>query len=321
MIFSDQGGGNTRTPPESLCSESMISDQNDPLLSDEPPTKKIKTSDISPAPLWTFTWFNFPETWKTHLTSRQGQLCGYMGGIETCPTTEKLHIQGWIEFPGKSRPSTLKLPKEIHWERMKKSETTNYKYCSKEDKDAIVWGTCEKAAPYEIDIDISPWMEELLNILEQPPDSRSIYWVWEPKGKAGKTHFQKWYELQHKGDTLILSGKASDMKHGIVQFKEQNKYVPRVVMCNVPRSTEEKFISWQGMEEIKDMLFYSGKYEGGMINDKNPHFVMFANWLPDVSHMSGDRWNLCRIPDGKGDGIVKWHNWSGDPDNDTAPYL
>ena len=310
MIFSDPGGGNTRTPPGSLYSEDMNSDQSDPnFSSDEPAAKKQKTSDISPAPLWTFTWFGYPENWEAHFSSRQGQLIGYMGGVETCPTTGRQHIQGWVEFPGKSRPTTLKLPKQIHWERMKKSESTNYNYCTKEDRNAVIWGTCIKAEPFKIDIELSPWMEKLLAILDEKPNSRSIYWIWEPQGKAGKTHFQKWYELEHKGDTLILSGKAHDMKNGIIKFKELNGCVPRVVMCNVPRSTEERFISWQGMEEIKDMLFYSGKYEGGMINDKPPHFIMFANWLPDTSHMSGDRWNICRIPDGRGDGTVNYHDW------------
>ena len=80
-------------------------------------------------------------------------------------------------------------------------------------------------------------------------------------------------------------------------------------MCNVPRSTDEKYISWQGMEEIKDMLFYSGKYEGGMVNDRAPHFIMFANWEPETSLLSGDRWNIVRIPDGRGEGIVCFHDW------------
>lgn len=307
MILSDLGGGNTRTPPEPLSSEDMSSDQSDPTFSDgEPPKKRAR--DISPSELWTFTWHDYPTNWEAHFSSRQGQLNGYMIGKEVCPTTQRPHLQGWISFPNKSRPSALKLPKCIHWERMRKSETANFKYCSK-DKDFVVWGVCERARPYTVDIELTPWMEKLCTILEQPPDTRSIYWIWEPVGKAGKTTFQKWYDLEHPGDALILAGKAADMKHGIVSFKESNKHVPRVIMCNVPRSTEQQYISWQGMEEIKDMLFYSGKYEGGMINDKPPHFVIFANWLPDTIHMSGDRWNICRIPDGRGDGTVNYHDW------------
>ena len=313
MIFCDPGGGNTRTPPGPLSSEDIMSDQSDLSFSaaesQEPEPKKRKTSEISPAPLWTFTWHDYPDEFEAHFSSRQGQLIGYMLGRETCPTTSKLHLQGWVEFPNKSRPTALRLPKQIHWERMKKSAQVNYAYCSKEDQNAIVWGSAVKAEPFKMDIELAPWMDKLLAIISEKPNSRSIYWIWEPKGKAGKTHFQKWYELQNKGDVLVLSGKAGDMKNGIIKFKEVNGCVPRVVMCNVPRSTEERFISWQGMEEIKDMLFYSGKYEGGMINDKPPHFVMFANWLPDTSHMSGDRWHICRIPDGRGDGTVHFHDW------------
>jgi len=286
------------------------SDPSDPEVC-EPPKKKAR--EIPPARYWCFTWLNYPEIWESHFSIHQhpvGRLCGYAGGRETCPTTGLPHIQGWIDFgkDKKARPSTLKLPKQIHWETMKGTPEENYKYCSKAG-DYIHWGTCMKAMPFKMDIELSKWMKNLVEILDKEPNSRSIYWIWEPIGKAGKTSFQKWYEMEHRGEVLILSGKAHDMKNGIINFKEQNGCVPRTIMCNIPRSTEERFISWQGMEEIKDMLFYSGKYEGGMVNERPPHFIMFANWEPETGHMSGDRWNIVRIPDGKGDGRVNFHDW------------
>lgn len=310
------GGGNTR-PPTNLSdsSEMSVSESvpTDPEVSDcsEPPTKKAKT--VSPARYWIFTWNNYPENWLAHFSVHQaphGKLAGYAGGEEVAPTTGTPHIQGWIDFgkDRKNRPSALKLPKQIRWKTMRGEPHHNHNYCSKEGK-YVAWGTCLKAAPFTMDIELMKWMRDLLELLDQPPDTRSIWWVWEPIGKAGKTTFQKWYELNHKGEVLILSGKAHDMKNGIMKFREDNGSVPRVIMCNVPRSTEERFISWQGMEEIKDMLFYSGKYEGGMVNDRSPHFVIFANWRPQTSNMSGDRWNIVRIPNGRGEGKVQEHDW------------
>lgn len=293
VIQSDLGGGNTK-PPTNLCSSSEMSntwsDPSDPDFS-EPPTKKART--ISPARYWVFTWNNYPNDWVAHFSVHQapaGKLHGYAGAPEVAPTTGTPHIQGWIDFDKdiKNRPSALKMPKELSWRVMKGTERQNHNYCSKEG-DYIAWGTCLKSLPYKMEIQLANWMQKLLKILQEQPNCRNIYWIWEPIGKTGKTSFQKWYELNNTGDILILSGKAHDMKNGIVKFKKDNGCVPRVIMCNVPRSTEERFISWQGMEEIKDMLFYSRKYEGGMVNDRPPHFIMFANWEPDTSHISGDR--------------------------------
>jgi len=262
VIQSDPGGGNTRPPTNrSECSDSH-SEKSDPSDPDLRRVKKANT--IAPSRRWIFTWHNYPENWLSHFAVHQqptGQLAGYHGGREVCPETKRPHIQGWIDFGcnKKGRPSQLKLPKQIHWKVMRGTPAQNYSYCSKDGQDEA-WGTALKARPYSVDIQMTPWMTRLVSILEQPPDSRSIWWIWEPIGKAGKTTFQKWYALQHPEETLVLSGKAHDMKNGIVKFKEESGTVPRVIMCNVPRSTEERYISWQGLEEIKDMLFYSGKY-------------------------------------------------------------
>ena len=88
----------------------------------------------------------------------------------------------------------------------------------------------------------------------------------------------------------MLSGKAGDMKNGIVQYGN----IPKVVLINMPRSSGG-FISYSGIEQIKDMFFFSGKYEGGMICGKCPHVVIFANEPPDEGMMSMDRWVITAI--------------------------
>jgi len=56
-------------------------------------------------------------------------------------------------------------------------------------------------------------------------------------------------------------------------------------------------MSYTGMEEIKDMFFYSGKYEGGMVCGRNPHVMVFANEPPDYDKMSANRWKVTEIVD------------------------
>lgn len=317
VIQLDRGEGNSNSSHEPSDPSEMSFPESDPSdpSSDEPPTKKAKT--VAPSRRWIFTWHDYPENWYAHFSIHQqpeGRLFGYHGGEEICPNTGRPHIQGWIDFgegeKRKSRPTTLKLPKQIHWTKMRGTPEENFKYCSKDGKD-ISWGTCTSAKPLELEMDwsISPWMKKLYDILVKDPNNRDIWWLWEPIGKAGKTFFCKWYELTHHGEVLVLAGKAHDMKNGVVEWKEKNGTVPRVILINIPRDKQQEHISWAGVEEVKDMIFYSGKFHGGMINDKHPHVVFMANWEPDASHMSGDRYNIVRIPDGRGEGKPKYHDW------------
>lgn len=322
VIQRDPGAGNTRScsPPscDSLSeSESGLSMSCDPCDPGDPSSSGAKQRNIPPQRRWIFTWFGYPENWDTYFSvhrAPEGKLHGYMGEREICPTTERPHIQGWMDFGEgrKGRPFSLKLPKELSFRKMRGSPESNFRYCSKEDEEYIAWGTCMKAKPFEIEIDFSKsrdkWMQRAFNILEPEPHNRHCWWLWEPVGRAGKTLFCKWYVSAYK-DTLVLEGSAHDMKNGIVQWRAKHESCPRVILINIPRSKKQEHISWGGIEQIKDMIFFSGKYEGGMINDKHPHVIFFANWEPEKEHLSGDRWRIIRIPDGEGEGLPFYDDW------------
>ena len=66
-------------------------------------------------------------------------------------------------------------------------------------------------------------------------------------------------------------------------------------MQNIHRKFVRLYLSWCGIEEIKDMFFYSGKYEGGMVCGENPHVIIFANEEPPLEKMSNDRWRVIEI--------------------------
>lgn len=62
-------------------------------------------------------------------------------GLEVCPDTGRDHWQAYMYFKNCRRFSTIKkmLP-GAHIEKAKGSAWDNYLYCTKEDKDALVWG-------------------------------------------------------------------------------------------------------------------------------------------------------------------------------------
>ena len=92
----------------------------------------------------------------------------------------------------------------------------------------------------------------------------------------------------------LLSGKATDMKYGIIKYKEKNGVFPDIIIFDIPRSSQQ-FVSWAGIEEIKNGMFFSAKYESDMVVFDNPHVICFANEEPDYNKLSKDRWKVKKI--------------------------
>lgn len=136
------------------------------------------------------------------------------------------------------------------------------------------------------------WEKELIDIINGPVDDRKIYWYWSREGGFGKTQFAKHLCITRK-DVLFLSGKASDVKCGIAQWIEKGKDLN----CAIFGFTKslEKFISYEAIENAKDGIFFSGKYESGMIVYDQPHVICFANFPPDKNKLSKDRWVISNI--------------------------
>lgn len=153
----------------------------------------------------------------------------------------------------------------------------------------------KKQKPVKVldDDQLYEWQQNVINIIEKEPDERTVNWIWSNSGNVGKTSFQKYLVVKY--GAAMLGGKAADCKNGIVDWKKNKGDTPEIILCNIPRSFSKEYISYQAFEEIKDMCFYSGKYEGGMIVGNCPHLFIFANCEPNVEKMSGDRWNIVNI--------------------------
>ena len=258
-----------------------------------PPRKGTK--QVSPALSWIFVWNNYPEDWKEILVPKfqdSTNVKGYIAGKEIAPTTGTPHLQGYVEFKEKARPMGL-LPPQVHWKCARGNTNSNFNYCSK-DGDFVSWGSVKYTPPYSINIELRPWQIEIHQICGNDPDDRTIYWYWEPDGCKGKTTFQKWLFLNHPG-VIVVSGKAADMKNGVIEYEEKHSELPKIVVINIPRCQDTDHVSWQGIEEIKDMFFFSPKYHGGQVCGPNPHVLIFSNDEPPFYKLSSDRWKVKRI--------------------------
>lgn len=250
---------------------------------------------INPAVRWSFTLNNYTDDEFSSICSTVESKCRFAIIGKEIGDKGTPHLQGYIEFTKKSRPITVFNNKRIHFEKSKGSKEDNITYCSKEDQKPYRF-----PAKYSVNItqnDFFTWEKFVYNELIKEPNDRDILWLWEQTGCAGKTTFAKWI-YQNLSKVVVLSGKASDMKNGIIQYEATNGFLPEIVIINIPRASS-KFVSYTGLEEIKDMFFFSGKYEGGMVCGKNPHLLCFANEEPEYDAMSADRWKVYNINDFK----------------------
>lgn len=173
-------------------------------------------------------------------------------------------------------------------------------YCQKErTKEAGPWGFGYKEFKVEQNdwatkfiTELRPWQQECLNKLLEEPDNRTIHWYWEKTGNVGKTVFAKY--LCGKHNALVVGGRAEDMKCAIARMKKDEKPAPRICIMLLARQSENK-CSYKGLEEVKDGLFFSPKYESDMVVMDSPHVIVFANFPPQMELLSADRWNIVEI--------------------------
>lgn len=251
---------------------------------------------IHPAKRWCFT-LHFEEDYdNSYIEHLKTCSSGGIVGREICPTTGKKHFQGYVENEKKVRFQHFGLPETTHWENATKPKIANIRYCSKEGTSEI-WGTCGELK-FPLPDPQHPWQEELLTFLETEPDKRSILWLYENAGNVGKTSFCKHVVscLDHL-NPLITGGKAENMQNQIATMVRTKNKFPKVVIVDLPRSFDRKWLSYPGLESIKNMLFYSGKYEGHMVCGPCPHLLIFSNEPPELTQLSLDRWVIGEIKD------------------------
>lgn len=244
------------------------------------------TKRPSPSKHWCFTLNNYKEKHIQSLNSTFGSIkdCKYIVGREVGEEGTP-HLQGYVYFPTKKRPLSLGLSKRIHWEKCKGSQIENIKYCSKE---GATFGNLLPIRPLKVlkEEQLYLWQKKVVSIIQKEPDDRKIYWFWEPDGNTGKTTFSKY--LSHVYGAIPIEGKKNDILFCAAQY-EANIYI-----FDLERSMEE-YVSYAAMEKIKNGYFMCSKYESRPINRNPPHVIVFANFAPDESKLSSDRWKIIAM--------------------------
>ena len=141
---------------------------------------------------------------------------------------------------------------------------------------------------------MKPWQRWITEKVTKTADYRDILWIWQPEGNTGKTYLAKYLHYFH--GAIITGGKSEDMKHAIARWKQITGHYPVTIIIDVARSDSIPKSGYKTIEQIKNALFFSGKYQSGMVASCNPpNVVIFSNTPPKLQNLSNDRWVVKTI--------------------------
>lgn len=231
--------------------------------------------------------------------------------IEACPTTGRHHYQGRGSlFKKKRHPELVKLLKDTPIPTLTVSETTNnsrsqesfytLKYDSKVDGP---WSDTTWREPEYIPrqyrglLDrLYPWQQTVLDS-RHDFDCRAINLIYDPIGNNGKSTVASLGALHYGGYDLPPIGDHKELTQILCdQLMAKGDREPSFVFVDLPRALTmdaRRFAPFMiAIEQIKK----------GHVDDPRHHYKhwwydspavwVFCNHLPDVLHMSADRWKF-----------------------------
>jgi len=197
------------------------------------------------------------------------------------------HFQGCFSLKVKHRRSEIKniigfknvhLEPAINWKAL-----VNYSI----KQDTRIGGPWDHKSVWVSVIEkLNWWQSAVEETLLSKPDFRTIYWLWDSKGNIGKSSFSK-YAAVKLGATVLNNGSFSDLAFAIPEN-------PKIIIFDLPRTIEGR-VNYTAIESLKNGMIFSGKYESRTKIFNAPHIFVFANFPPDISSMSADRWNIIEL--------------------------
>ena len=131
------------------------------------------------------------------------------------------------------------------------------------------------------------FQSKILAIIAERPNDRTINWVYDPLGGAGKSKLTMW--LLCNKQAFYASGKAADIFYA---YQKET-----LIILDLPRSTDGDWINYGAIEKLKDGIVFSPKFASGLKlrAGENAHIFIFSNSLPDMKKWTHDRYNIIKV--------------------------
>lgn len=145
----------------------------------------------------------------------------------------------------------------------------------------------EKLKAKILALTLYPWQDSVVQLSLGTPDPRRVHWRWDPTGATGKSTVV---------DYLVAVGGAAVFTHGRLCDIAHAYNFERIVCFDLSRTVAEHADSvYSAIEMFKNGRIFSPKYESTTKIFEKPHVFVFANWEPDTTKLSMDRWDVERV--------------------------
>jgi hypothetical protein len=135
-----------------------------------------------------------------------------------------------------------------------------------------------------------PWQLDLYTIINEKPHNRIVYSIVDPVGNSGKTYFVKRAVAELTDKVVsVTNGKSADLSMIVSRCKSAD-----TILMSLSRSVEMQ-VNYQSIEQFKDGVFCSTKYESTSHVGNCRHFVIFSNFSLRLKQLSLDRWIVWRL--------------------------
>jgi len=160
---------------------------------------------------------------------------------------------------------------------------------------------------FPLNLRLRRWQRTIATMVTtQRADDRSIFWIYDQKGCAGKSMMCTWLHI-HCGALNLSNGRTTDIAHA---WKGE-----LVVTFDFTRSMEET-INYSAIEALKNGNIFSPKYDSGCKLNVWPWVFVFSNKMPRLENtMTPDKWmimDLSREP--------SWLELEDDPEGKLATF-
>lgn len=151
----------------------------------------------------------------------------------------------------------------------------------------------EEGEAFYADVVLKPWQDKYKNIMLGEVDNRAVYWVYDFVGNTGKSFFISYMCAKH-GAISFCPSRLVDLAFAYDMQK--------IVLFDLARTvapSEDKTHSLDSLYSFIEMLkngrIFSSKYESVTKTFAPPHVLIVANFPPDRSKLSEDRWRIEEI--------------------------
>lgn len=142
---------------------------------------------------------------------------------------------------------------------------------------------------------LRPWQQALKDVVSEDPNPRKIHWLWEDKGNTGKSWMTKYLAAVHNA-CILQPGKKADMAY--LYSKNPSKVAVFDLSRTLAPGDERNWTMdavYSLAEDLKNGLVTSYKYNSANVITRGCHVIFFANFSPDMTKWSQDRYFITKI--------------------------